>query len=283
MQRLRTIESIISRSLLLLLCLTIGLLSGCSSSVSKESIDTANLSDLQNLNQKDTSAIQPKIGKIRLDALKEVAMTLGAQGGLYKRATQIDSLLEMNGPMLAQVFNFNGMLLDHAVLPPVLTESISSLHLAAPDVIRASDRTYKIVKQARFVTAAPTWRDYLWMDFKKPEIPDATLLPRDSKEREVWIEYVNIGWKNGLNQADNIYATNLATLQRDFKGMMIYEELLAQNMVSKPFVATANMGVTSNDSRTEMQINVRILRITATPQLNANSKEWRPAMVQNND
>jgi defect-in-organelle-trafficking protein DotC len=172
---------------------------------------------------------------------------------------------------------------DQNILPPALVEADRSLTLTNPEMLHLVDKTYKIIKQARFVTAPPTWRDYLWMDFKKPEIPDNTLLPRDVDERDVWSEYIVIGWKNGMKQAENIYQTNLATLQRDFKGMVLYRTLLAKQMVTKPIAAGANMGITSNDDKTEMSINDRVLRISATPRFNTNSQQWNPVLINHGD
>jgi len=49
-------------------------------------------------------------------------------------------------------------------------------------------------------------------------------------------------------------------------------------MVSPPYVSNLDLGVTGDAS--EMHIDDRVLRITALPQLNVNSKEWRAAVAQ---
>lgn len=242
-------------------------------------VDTTNLNDLQNLTQQQFLAHRPTGSGIRIDALKETALTIGSQGGLAKRTNQINNMLHNNENKLSQVFNFNGLLLDKSILPPVLVSSEQSLDLTGPDIIRLSDSTYKIIKQAHFVTTAPTWREYLLLDYEKPELPDSTLLPRSKRERKIWKKYVRIGWKKGLEQADSIYNQNLAELHRDFNGMVLYKKLLSQNIVSKPYVAEADIGTTSNVDNTEIHVNDRILRITAIPKLNPNSKQWRPILV----
>jgi len=251
-------------------------LAGCAT---QRSFDTTNLNDLRNLSQQATLAGKPTGSKIRIGALKNTALSIGAQGGLANRAKQIDKILLCNARNLTNTYDFNNLILDKNVLPPVLEYSEQSLNLASPDIIRVSDNIYKIIKQAHFVTTAPIWRDYLWLNYKKPDLPDSTLLPRDKRERAIWKEYINIGWKNGMKQADTICANGLAKLKRDFQGMMLYRKLLSQNMISKPFVAEANIGVTSNVDRSEIRVNDRILRITAIPKLNPNSKQWRPTLV----
>lgn len=263
------------------LFLSIACINGCSTT--KKTFDTENVNDLQILTQKDLTPHGPVISKIRIQALKETSLSIGAQGGLAMRSKQIDNLLEDNKKQLDRIFNFSGLMLDNNVLPPVLETSDASLTLASGDTINIADRTYRIVKQAHFVTAPPTWRDFLWLDYQKPPLPDSTLLPRSKQERDIWKKYVNIGWKKGITQANNIFMTNVASLKRDYAGMMLYRDLLSKHMVTEPFVATDNMGVTSNTEHTEMRINDKVLRITVVPELNVNSNRWKPVMIKNDD
>jgi defect in organelle trafficking protein DotC len=243
------------------------------------SINTVNLGDLEQLSQTELIPDEPLVGKIRLDALKETAMTIGAQGGLAYRARQINEVLHSNEEHLSKTFNFNSLILDNNILPPVLQESSQSLQVNSDTALRTANHSYHILKQARFVTTPPTWRDYLWLRYSKPEVPDNTLLPRSNGERIIWMKYTRFGWQTGMKQADNIYADNLARIKSDFAGMLLYRKLLTQNMVTKPFVAKSNLGITSNDDRSEMRIDDTILRITAVPQLNENPKVWKPVLI----
>ena len=56
--------------------------------------------------------------------------------------------------------------------------------------------------------------------------------------------------------------------------MVLYRKMLAQDMVSAPFVAKADLGVTGDAK--EMRIDDRILRITAHSQLQTDSSKWQP-------
>lgn len=219
------------------------------------------------------SDTQAAIGVIRAQALRETALSLGARGGLADRAQQINGTLLNYEPLLAKIFQFYGILLDDNILPPVLVEARNTLNLAGNDAIRIADRTYKIIAQARFVTAPPTWREYIWMSYDVPELPDRSLLPRTKPERIMWERDLEEGWQAGLKQADLIYRENVNRLVRDFNGMIMYRKLLAQNMVSPPYVATMDMGVTGNGD--DMAVNDRVLRITAFPQLQASGEGWK--------
>lgn len=220
-----------------------------------------------------TLDVKPAIGAIRAQSLRETALSLGARGGLSERAQFVNGTLLNYEPLLAHIFKFYGLMLDDNVLPPVMVEARNTLNLAGGDALRIADRQYKILSQARFVTAAPSWREYLWMNFDIPELPDQSLLPRTKPERIVWERDIQEGWVAGLKQADVIFRENIARLVRDVNGMILYRKLLSQNMVSEPYIGALNMGITGDG--TDMTVNDRVLRITAFPQLQANSSEWK--------
>lgn len=243
--------------------------------------DTSSLQGLQAMASMGSSADSSRSGKIRAMALRETALSLGAQSGLAWRAKFIDEELVKEARTLDAIYNFNALILPHNILPPVLLEGRRTLNMADSSTIRISDRTYKIAKQARFVTTPPNWRQYLWMDYKEPEYPNVTLLPKTKEEREIWKECVQNGWKNGVEQATIILEESLARIKEDFNGMILYRKLLAMNMISAPFVSHTNLGITGDSS--EIHIDDRVLRIAALPALNTNSREWRAALTQDKD
>jgi defect-in-organelle-trafficking protein DotC len=218
-----------------------------------------------------------KINAARYAVLRDTAVTTGAQAGLAWRSQAINEMLEKDSRNLDKSFNFISLMLRCNVLPPVLVEGRDTLHIDGTDAIRLSDRVYKIETPPRFVTAPPHWREYLWMAFKSPEKPSPSLLPQNDDERCVWNEYITVGWTEGLQQADSIFSANLGRLKRDYNGMVLYRKLLAQNMVSPPYVAKSELGVTGDEN--EMRINDQVLRITSTSKLQTNSKCWKAAVT----
>lgn len=218
-----------------------------------------------------------QINPIRWQALYETALSLGATGALAWRSEQINMSLDKNSQQLNQVFDFNQLLLKDNVLPPVLVESDNNLNLASGDSIRLAAKTFKIISPARFVSAAPSWRGYLWMNYPKPSIPDRTLLPKNKAEAEAWNRFIREGWENGVQQSNSIFAANLNRLRRDYNGMVLYRKMLAQEMVSAPFIAKADLGVTGD--KNEMRIDDRVLRITAHSELQTDSSKWQPILT----
>lgn len=100
--------------------------------------------------------------------------------------------------------------------------------------------------------------------------------PKTREEKQVWAYYIQRGWSNGVEQANTILEESVARIKEDFAGMILYRKLLAMNMVSAPFVSHTELGVTGDGA--EIHIDDRVLRITALPALNTNSKEWRAAI-----
>ena len=248
-------------------------LTGCASAPPKP-VNTYNIVQLENLNKNNAPNTTSSSNQIRMRALKQAALTLGAQSGLSWRATEINATLAKHAKALRTIFNFDALILNHNVLPPVLVEAKQTVNLDDPLTIRTASQIYKIESNARFVTAPPIWRDYLYMDYPKPHIPDQTLLPTTRAEQAIWQRYVRIGWVSGVRQADTIYAVNLARLKQDFEGMVLYRKLLAEHMVTPPYVAITNLGVTGD--KNHLAINDQVLRISALSALKTNSQSWTP-------
>lgn len=217
------------------------------------------------------------IAGIRFQAIQESALSLGAQAGLAARAKVINCELEKNEKYLNQAFNFQLLMLPCSILPPILGEGRHTLNLADDCTIRLADRTYVILQQAKFVTAPPHWREYLFLDFKAPDVAEACVFAKTCDERKLWNKYLIEGWNDGIGQANSIYADNLARLKRDYSGMIRYRSLLTQKMVTIPFVSKTNLGITCDSCG--MRINDQVLRITAVPQICTDSKTWRPAIT----
>lgn len=225
----------------------------------------------------------PKIGTaqtvspIRQQALTQAATSLGARGALAFRSRHIDQQLTKQASYLDDIFNFNRLLLPNNVLPPVIVQDDNDINLDDADTIRTAQKVYKIESKARFVSVAPTWRDYIWMAYEKPDLPNQSLLPQNKEEAAIWNAAFKAGWQQGLIQANDIFAVNLNRLKRDYLGILLYRQLLAQGMISSPSVSKADLGITGNAN--ELRIHDEVTRITADSALQMNSNKWQPVIT----
>ncbi|MCB1784077.1 MAG: type IV secretion system DotC family protein [Alphaproteobacteria bacterium] len=217
---------------------------------------------------------------IRADALKEAALSFGARGGLARRTYEIRQQLDLRSRYLDKVFNFNQLLIAAPsgllIEPPVITESMNAMLIDTEGQEAAvSDRIYNIIKNARIVSTARTWHEYLEREWGEVTPPPDILTPQDDEERRVWKEYVNKGWEFGYQQADDIFADDLAKLTTSYEGMVRYRTLLAQGMVSPPYALQVDRGITGGGS--EMKIGDRAIQITGVPEFVPGSDLWKPA------
>ena len=243
--------------------------------------DLAQLQAMGNSKNKNKKVDTQAPNKIRETAIKETALSLGAQAGLASRAKTIDDELIKHQRYLDKIYDFNALILEHNVLPPVLLEGRQEFNLADTQTIRVSNRTYRVAKQAHFITTPPNWREYLWMDYQPPEQPHVSLLPNTKQEQAIWRLYITKGWEKGIDQANTILEESIARIKQDFNGMILYRKLLAMNMVSPPYVSHTDLGVTGDGD--EIHIDDRVLRITALPALNTNAQEWHAAVAKDEE
>lgn len=258
-------------------------LTGCSNTTKPSAYvgNTETLEGLQAIGRAGKGNANETQSNIRVMAVKETAFSIGAQSGLAYRAKDINMYLTRHARRLDKVYDFEGLMLENNVLPPVLSEGHNLFNLANPNAIRVANTTYKIDKQARFTTSAPNWRQYVWLDYKLPERPNSAVLPKDDLERKTWDQYTYEGWQKGMEQADSIFADNLARLKHDFTGIIRYKKLLAMNMVSPPYVSHTDLGITGDTN--QLRVDDRVLRIVALPALNVKSKEWRASVTRLDD
>lgn len=213
--------------------------------------------------------------RARQAALREAAIGYGARTALARRSWEVETVLDGNQAAMDRIYNIRQLVLDSNVLPPVLVEARASVSVTDADTIRVADAVYRIEKQAQFVTQAPTWRDYLSQRLyvTSPEQPDPFLLPANPAEKQIWAGGINEGWQIGIKQADDMFDNDLARLEHDYLGMILYRRLLSQGRVSLPYVAESNLGVTGDGS--SVSINDRVLRITSKPALGMDVNSWK--------
>lgn len=215
---------------------------------------------------------------IRRDALREAAYSFGARGGLAMRTHEIRAELESRAPYLDKVFDFRQLLIPAQsgllIEPPVISESLDALHIENSGLSAAvSDSVYNIGRNARIVSTARTWRQYLEREWDTVDPPPDILRPQNDEERKSWIEWTAHGWEQGITQANDIFQEDINRLTADYRGMVRYRMLLAKGMVSPPYALQVDRGVTGGGN--EMRVGDRALSITGLPALKADTSQWQ--------
>lgn len=218
---------------------------------------------------------------IRDESIRDAAISYGARAGLARRTYEIRKQLAQSEAALTQTFDFRRLLIAAPsgllIEPPVVTEAQEAFLIEAGGQTAAvADRIYHINQRAKIVSTARDWRSYLERDWGEIPSPPALLLPVNEHERKLWRQWSEEGWRQGYSQADEIFQLDLDRLMRDFTGMVRYRELLAQNMITAPYAALEDRGVSGGGR--SMHVGDRQVTITAPSALNARSELWLPAI-----
>lgn len=227
--------------------------------------------------------VEPDTGlplDIRLDAVREAALSYGARGGLAWRTYHIRQELDRRASYMDKVFDFSQLLIPAPsgllIEPPIVSESINAMIIDGGGREAAvADRVYNISRNAQIVGTARSWRNYLEREWGDVTPPPDILRPNDEAEREQWVVWVREGWDKGIEQADEIFEQDLAQLTAHYQGMVRYRMLLAQGMVSPPYALQIDRGVTGGGSR--MRVGDRAVEITGMPELMPGTETWQPA------
>lgn len=197
----------------------------------------------------------------------------GSQAGLARRSFEIRQRLEKQSKSLDVVFTFQHLMLEGNVIPPVLTETSDYYEQTSDDMLRIVGKVFRIEQQARFAYVTPNWRAYMQNQFTfDPDLVTA-VKPKTSEENSVWKTEVEVGFKIGVNQAEEILKQNFANLRRDYLGMVLYHRMLDNNLVTKPYVASNRQNV-SKATDGSLHVGEVFMRISANPEFVGEPAKW---------
>ncbi len=217
--------------------------------------------------------------EIRLDAIKQAALSYGARAGLAKRTQEIRDSIEQQSAALDRIYDFKRLLIPSAsgllIEPPIISQGENATLIESGGQTAAvADKIFNINRNARIVSTPRNWRAYLEREWGDLALPPQILLPRTNEEKRIWIEHLTIGWNEGLEQADEIFQADLDKLVADYTGMIRYRKLLSQGIVSAPYALQVDRGVTGGGD--EMRVGDRAVQITGPSQLMTEAFEWQP-------
>lgn len=231
---------------------------------------------LESLTQQLTAEVRPiekTIVEVRLEQIREVATGVGARAAFARRSFEINQLLDKRAEQLDALYNFKPLMLGGNTLPPVVVEQQNTFVKGDAASARLIGRTYKIEQTPSIVSVQPSWRGYLMHRYPVPEMPHDSLLPKSDDELKMWQRWIKEGWKSGIEQADRVADSNMARLNRDFRGMILGRMLKEKGLLGDTVIASATTPV-SGDSKT-LFVEDTMLRITGMPEFNQNFKSWK--------
>lgn len=210
---------------------------------------------------------------IREAALREAATTVGIQGGIKFRYTQINAEITKMASSLDFIYDFKPLLIREKMMPPIVVEANGTFGLQEDGSATSSLTAFEIIQDARLVASQPQWRDYLIHDYQAITDINPALRPKTDKETIAWKEGIKKGWDEGVIIADRMAIEQEARLSRDYKGSIRFHQLEQQGVLSMPTLSIGDMAVHVNGKK--MDINQRLFRITDKSSYQEDSREWK--------
>ena len=207
---------------------------------------------------------------LRLKVVADAGATLAFQQGFQARYAELMAACERRARDFDRIFDFQKLILEGRVLPPVIRWTGRSVVVDSPSSATAADATYVIERPARIVASAPGWREWLLVD-AEPFEPDQALLPRTGEERRAWQEAVREGWTAGRVHAGDIFEAAMARLEADYRGMLRFRMLADRGLASAPVLAEGQVALSVMGRR--LSLNETTIRITVPASFEAAERQ----------
>lgn len=209
----------------------------------KAALDRARSESVAFANEIDRNKVEESSAeKFRIDTINQIARSYGMQAGLKFRYDQINELLESGQIPNLNSINFHVFLKDEVLLLPSV-DVINNYRELRDSALYTANVVYKVKEEARIVTRAPTYHDYLIQRFEEPRKIHDALKPRSALERAAYDKATREGWNKGVQQANEIFSDGLSRLVRDVKGRINYMTLLKNGVVKPPVLVKESNAV----------------------------------------
>jgi defect in organelle trafficking protein DotC len=223
------------------------------------------------------TASQNSLDHLRQQALQDVARSIGIKHGLNNQLKNINNAITQKEVFLEKIYNFTPYLIYNRVVPPVITEARDLYNQDSDVAVRLSGAIYKIERQARLVSVAPNWREYLNFPVMKVNIEPGTLLPKNAQEKTVWSQAMSQGWLEGTTQANDMLAQSIDRLNRDYIGIIRFHRFAKEGKVTLPVLSESKFEMTKNAEK--MVLDEQLLRLTVLPDFQTTMKDWKVKII----
>ena len=214
---------------------------------------------------------------MRPNAIRETVYTSAFQRSVQHYYGKINDLMERIVPEMDKAFDFRGLMYPENVLPAVIQKADDSYKIQNRRTSVETESSYRIRDQARVVTLAPNWRDYLWQEFSAIKTINENLYPHNKEEMQIWCKAVEDGWTDGKEHAVITFQTGLNLMIRDYRGIIQAHILEANQMIEPPTIAIGRKPAVIGENGTTLDIDQRIVRLTTETRF-TRLGSWSPAV-----
>lgn len=221
----------------------------------------------RNLDDKGRASLVEQ--QMRLKLIEDYAKQSAMKAAIIATNRQINQLIKTGSRQLDAIYNFNALMIQGKVVPPVVSEAGDLYNQKGTNQLRLTRKVYKIEKQAAFSSTAPNWRSYLNFNYEADAFDTIAFMggdlsPKNDTEMQVWKKATYEGWNIGVNEAGIALQQKLERLNRDYVGMIRFHTLALQGRISMPAISSYNLY--DKNTGTQWVIDEKLLRIDTLPQ-----------------
>lgn len=207
--------------------------------------------------------------EMKLKGMAEYARSVAIRAGINAGLESVNQQIQDYSRQLDAIYNFQGLMIEQKVIPPVITENNNLFNQTGSQEIRTSGKIYNIYSQARFSSVPLNWRKYLDFPiessaYEKYSYASTNLYPKTAVEKQVWEEATRKGWEEGVNQAGIMLEQSFDRLNRDYVGMVRYHILALEGKVTLPIVSSYKLYNTNTGTKMIMDENLIRLEVLPT-------------------
>lgn len=207
--------------------------------------------------------------EMKLKGMQEYARSVAIRAGINAGLESVNQQIQDYSRQLDAIYNFQALMIEQRVVPPVITENNNLFNQTGTQEIRTSGKVYNIYSQARFSSVPLNWRSYLDFPlessaYEKYSYASTNLYPKNNIERQVWEEATKKGWEEGVNQAGIMLEQAFDRLNRDYVGMVRYHILALEGKVTLPIVSSYKLYNTNTGTKMIMDENLIRLEVLPT-------------------
>ncbi|MBO4368499.1 MAG: type IV secretory system conjugative DNA transfer family protein [Desulfovibrio sp.] len=199
----------------------------------------------------------------REKSLWQAAKVYGFQRGFQWHYEAILRAVRARADRFAMIFDFEKLLIDGRVLPPVILSEGPVTSVPSDTFARRVEARYRIVKKARIVSMAPRFDSYLHADTVVLQ-PNPAFQPKNRKERALWEEAVRDGWEEGERHARNYFDEAMQRLTTEFRGILLCKRLTKLGLVSLPLLDHEHVGIEVGNDLLSMNQDIFRLLLPAS-------------------
>lgn len=212
--------------------------------------------------------------EMRSNSVRNVAMRYATQSALYFRGQEFLEILKSYEPYMMQTFDFESLMLEGGKIQPAVIDKVDfSRRIENERTQRQIKTSYVLTQQSRIVEDEPNYLDFFNnLNFAKPAPPNKFLIPVSDNEKHAWRRGVEIGWSEGIKQADRIIQHNIRKLLRHYIGSVRFHILMRMNVVTAPTLEESTIGTTARGKY--LNVGESVFELTNLPSFNDEEMTW---------